>query len=290
MTIPRDWVIPDHWVGLLRDAAGAVDTWGARLHQQITQVDVALPAQWLIEAERLSGPSARPYLANWACSRKYIPPEDEVSRFGVLACSDETLRVAESFNEACENYSDCYAAIRAEAGAQKAEQQASQKAHEALKCTGETNIDFARVRAQLVLMPGEVLDLRYFVSVERKTRRLALSDAIAQLQARKDTYPDAAPYIEAEIRALRERSPATPVAYAKKTAVEALRCMVRWRDEGDVKLSKRSGVNPIFCSNYHEDLELSVPRRVREPGGGRKAVISDEPVSSHLQGWYWYLR
>ena len=206
----KDFVLPATWVSHLREKRDALAEVGLLLKASIIEADSALPAVYILNGESIRGANARIAMSEWIVSRLF---SERVDRYGLLACSPETLELAADFNKAKLGYADVYASTRKEANPTKSEALATLKVRQALISLGENHTDFKHVRAQVPCEPNSIEKVRWFITNERKSSRLTIADAINYLESSaENASSEKSAFFKDEIQRLSVHDHDKPVA------------------------------------------------------------------------------
>jgi hypothetical protein len=285
------YCVPGIWESDLREYAQQYHALCDQLAQAILHHDSTLDAWFQINDDPCTGMPAREAMSAWLT---HTIKDTSDRRYGYLACSPNTLDIAQQYNVAGITFSGAYAALRKEIKDHTGkEDDATTIARQVLGSIGEHHTDLERVRRQAAIAHGTLQHIRWFITQEVKSTRRTLRDAVTALKALSASVnEDRAAIIEHEIDLLTNThyKPDKPVAVKRKTSVETDRCRAWTWDAKtfEVNAATYSGTLPLLCADTHTVVEKTLPSTIRSKGAGRPSTISNIPVSASLPGWFHY--
>jgi hypothetical protein len=285
------YCVPAIWESNLRDSADHYNAMCKELFTAINDNDRDLYAWFHIDGEYYTGAAARSYLSKWITASFN---EKKIDRYGFLVASAKTLDIVDKYNKAGKEYAGLYAALRRHlVDVQGTDSEASYIARQVLSSIGEHATDLERVRRQAGIITTRLQRIRWFVSLEKKTSKRMLSDAITRLEEVRDTKPDEVKELyTSEIKRLTSGhyDPHMYVAEIRQARVRTYRYRVWAWDSSKTEVDIRtfSGTLPLFCAHADETTRVTLPKKSRKSSRGREVIISENNVSELLPNWLWY--
>ena len=239
-----------------------------------------------VDEEPLNDQQARQQIAKTLSNIDYSTGSREFWSMAISA-SPRVINTIQQVNAAKQHFKLIHSRVRKLA---KSPGEASEHLRDILKKIDQPSLDLDRCDCKLPHISKPITQLQWFWVSTPPSERKTVREAIAALEEyAKNATDQRAWHLHQDIARLQSLHGDTPVALRNKVCVHSLRFRYRHVDTQKPQTGRGYATNPVF---FPQD-SIGVVRfkdisRQREPGGGRRSSISNEPVSPNLNGWYWY--